>query len=85
MYDEDPGTEIFVDNTGCISLAKEARFHARTKHIDVHYHFVCECIEDGTLKIIHLPSIEMLADGLTKPLLRLAFQKMIIDMDLLPD
>ena len=63
------GTELFVNNTGTIALAKEARFHARTKHIDVHYHFVRERVKDGTFEITHIPTSEMLADRLTKALL----------------
>ena len=70
------GTEIFIDNTGTIALTKEARLHARMKHIDVHYHFVRECIKDGTFKITHVPTSEMLADGLTKALPRTGHEKM---------
>jgi len=32
--------EIFVDNQGAIQLAKNPKFHERTKHIGVRYHFV---------------------------------------------
>ena len=71
------GTEIFVDNTSAIALAKEACLHAHTKHIDVHYHFVRECVEDGTFKITHVPTGEMLADGLTKALPHTGHEKMV--------
>ena len=70
------GTELFVDNTGAIALAKEVCFHTRTKHIDVHYHFVQECVEDGTFEITHIPTGEMLADGLTKALPRTGHENM---------
>ena len=70
------GTEIFVDNTGMIALAMEARLHASTKHIDVHYHFVRERVKDGTFKITHVPTGEMLVDGLTKALPRTGHEKM---------
>ena len=70
------GTEIFVDNTGTIALAKEARLHTCMKHIDVHYHFVQEHVEDGSFKITHVPTSEMLADGLTKALPRTGHKKM---------
>ena len=71
------GTEIFINNTGTIALAKEARLHAHMKHIDVHYHFVRERIEDGTFKITHVPTSKMLADGLTKALPRTGHEKMV--------
>ena len=70
------GTELFVDNTGAIALAKEAHFHARTKHIDVHYHFMRECVKDGTFEITHIPTGEMLTDGLTKALLHAGHENM---------
>ncbi len=33
-------TIIREDNTGCIAMSKDPVFHKRTKHIDIHYHFV---------------------------------------------
>ena len=41
MEVSDP-TTIYCDNLNSIQLAKNPVFHARTKHIEVHYHFVCE-------------------------------------------
>ena len=35
----DPST-IFEDNKGAIELSKNPKFHNRTKHIDISYHFV---------------------------------------------
>ena len=32
-------TTIYCDNLNSIQLAKNPVFHARTKHIEVHYHF----------------------------------------------
>ena len=33
-------TTIYYDNLRNIQLAKNPIFHARTKHIEVHYHFL---------------------------------------------
>ena len=33
-------TTIYYENLNSIQLAKNPVFHARTKHIEVHYHFV---------------------------------------------
>ena len=38
-------TMIYADNQGCIALANNPVSHSRTKHIDICYHFIRECIE----------------------------------------
>ena len=42
-------TEIYEDNQGAISMAKNPVGHARTKHIDIRYHFVREGVQDGAI------------------------------------
>ena len=76
-------TTLFLDNRGAMDLSKEARHHQRTKHIDIHHHFIRERVEDNTFEIVHCPSELMLADGLTKPLARDGFSKMVDGLGLL--
>ncbi|PSR87279.1 hypothetical protein PHLCEN_2v5213 [Hermanssonia centrifuga] len=59
---------VYSDNQGAIALSKDDRFHTRTKHIDIRFHFVRQYVEDGTLSITYLPTDRMLADALTKAL-----------------
>ena len=40
----------------------------RTRHIGVRYFFVKQYLEDGSMKMEHCPTKEMVADLLTKPL-----------------
>ena len=61
-------TTVFSDNQSAIALAKEHQYHARTKHIDVHFHFIRWIIDDGKLRLIYCPTDEMVADVLTKAL-----------------
>jgi hypothetical protein len=35
-----PLTPLLCDKQGAISFSEEGRFHARTKHIDIRYHFI---------------------------------------------
>ena len=35
-----PPTTLFSDNQSAIALSKEHQYHARTKHIDIHFHFI---------------------------------------------
>lgn len=61
-------TPLFVDNQAAIAISKDARFHSRTKHIDIRYHAVCQSVEDDTIEPQHVLSNEILADIATKPL-----------------
>jgi hypothetical protein len=68
---------IHADNQGAIALAKNPEHHARTKHIDVQYHFIREHIEANRIKLSYLSTHDMPADGLTKPLSRQKFQQFV--------
>ena len=59
---------IGEDNQSCIKMCENPVMQKRTKHIDCKYHFIRERVEDGTVKIHYVPSAEMAADILTKPL-----------------
>ena len=54
--------DIFVDNQGGIELAKNPKFHERTKHIGVGYHFVRDACERNAIRTTYLPTSEMTAD-----------------------
>ena len=43
-------------------------FHARTKHIEVHYHFVRERVLDGNIDLTYVRTDEQVADIFTKAL-----------------
>jgi hypothetical protein len=62
--------EIFVDNQGAIQLAKNPKFHERTKHISVRFHFIRDACERKAIKTTYLPTLDMLADIMTKNLPR---------------
>jgi len=57
---------IYTDSNSAIELAKNPIYHARTKHIDIQYHYIRECIQKGVSKLIWVPTQGQLADGLTK-------------------
>jgi hypothetical protein len=59
---------IWCDNLSAISLASNPVFHARTKHVEIDYHFVRECVIRGDLKFQYIPIEDQLADLLTKAL-----------------
>ena len=61
-------TELFEDNLGCIALTKNAKFHGRTKHIDIKVHYVRELVNRGEIVFSYCQSELQLADILTKPM-----------------
>ena len=61
-------TPIFSDNELCIKLVDNPVLHARTKHIEIHHHFILEKVEAGTTTVSYIPTCFQHADLLTKPL-----------------
>lgn len=72
-----PGPVIlYIDNRSAIDLAKNPVFHGRSKHIDVRYHFIRECVEQRLIVIKHVNTSSQRADILTKALPAAKFEKM---------
>ena len=70
-----PGpTVLMEDNQGAIAITKNPVGHARTKHIDIRYHYIREAVQNGIVDLLYCPSEEMKADILTKPLPRQCFK-----------
>ncbi|XP_026440517.1 uncharacterized protein LOC113339465 [Papaver somniferum] len=59
---------LYCDNNGARALAANLVFHARTKHIEVYYHYVRDLLEDGIVHFTYVPSSLRLADILTNGL-----------------
>lgn len=59
---------LYCDNQSCISLTKNPKFHERSKHIDIKYHFLREKVDSKLLQLEFTPTSEMWADVLTKSL-----------------
>ena len=59
-----------------------AKFHQRTKHIDIQYHFICEHVDNGTFRLIWLPTHKNISDILMKPLPRSVFSKLLAALGL---
>ncbi|KAJ0944585.1 putative RNA-directed DNA polymerase [Helianthus annuus] len=68
--------KLLVDNESAIALMKNPVFHGRSKHIDIKYHFIRECVERGQISIEHISGELQKADILTKALPRIKFAEM---------
>lgn len=67
---------LYIDNRSAIDLAKNPVFHGRSKHIDIRYHFIRECVENGEIVVKHISTDLQRADVLTKALPAARFGKM---------
>ena len=61
-------TTLYCDNQSAIALTKDNQFHAQTKHIDIHYHFIRWVCQKGDIRLLYCPTADMVADALTKAL-----------------
>jgi len=63
-------TTMFCDNQATLILTTTDNYHARTKHINIRYHFIRHVVETGALNLIYCSTDDMIADILTKALPR---------------
>lgn len=68
IFKEDPTITLYEDNQSTMKLAANPILTHRTKHIDTRHHFVRECVDTGVYILKYVPTKEMVADILTKPL-----------------
>jgi hypothetical protein len=59
---------IYCDNISSILLANNPVYHARTKHIEVHYHFIREKVLTKEFDLIHVSTEDQVGDIFTKAL-----------------
>ncbi|CAO2193121.1 unnamed protein product [Urochloa humidicola] len=73
---EAEAVDLRVDSKSALALAKNPVFHERSKHIRVRYHFIRDCLEEGSVKATYISTKDQLADFLTKSLGRIKFQEL---------
>eukprot|EP00253_Pinus_taeda_P030303 PITA_30303 len=61
-------TPLMIDNNSAINLAKNPKFHDRTKHINTKYHLIRHHVEAKTIHLRHCSTNEEIADIFTKAL-----------------
>ncbi|GJY60946.1 retrovirus-related pol polyprotein from transposon TNT 1-94 [Tanacetum coccineum] len=64
---------IMCNNKGMIDLSKNSVQHSRTKHIEIHHHFLRDNVQKGHISIEKVSFVDNIIDILTKPLKRESF------------
>ncbi|GJS37326.1 retrovirus-related pol polyprotein from transposon TNT 1-94 [Tanacetum coccineum] len=59
---------MYYDSNAAIAISCNPVQHSRTKHIDVRYHFIEECVEKGIVEVFFVGTEYQLADLFTKGL-----------------
>ncbi|GJZ37574.1 retrovirus-related pol polyprotein from transposon TNT 1-94 [Tanacetum coccineum] len=72
---------IMCDNKGAIDLSKNPVQHSRTKHIEIRHHFLRDNVQKGHISIKKVPSVDNIADILTKPLKRESFNYLRLGLE----
>lgn len=73
---------LWCDNLGATYLSANPAFHARTKHVEVDFHFVREHVARKMLEIRFISSKDQIADIFTKPLAVSAFSRLRRNLNL---
>nr|GFA63962.1 hypothetical protein [Tanacetum cinerariifolium] len=68
---------IYCDSKSAIAISCNPVQHSRTKHITVHYHFIKEHVEKGTIELYFVKTDYQLADLFTKALLADRFNYLV--------
>jgi hypothetical protein len=71
----DYAVPLYCDNQSAIRLAENPVFHARTKHVEVHYHFVREKVLQEEIEMRQIRTEDQIADLFTKGLSIGKFEK----------
>ena len=53
-HDVSRAVTLYYDNMSSFQLANNSIFHARTKHIEVHYHYVCEKVLEADIYLVYV-------------------------------
>ena len=67
VFDLPKPTVLHCDNQSAIEISRHPVQHHKTKHIEVHMHYIRELIQGQIIALQYCPTAEQVADIFTKP------------------
>ena len=74
---------LYCDNESAIKIAHNPVQDSKTKHIQIHHHFLHDHVLKGDISICHARTKDPLADIFTKPLDEKRFSKLRCELNIL--
>ena len=68
----DPVT-VHCDGMTALTYVKNSKYHGKTKHIDIRYHYIRDMVAHNKVVLKHISTSLMIADPFTKPIGRDVF------------
>eukprot|EP00253_Pinus_taeda_P012597 PITA_12597 len=75
-FEQQHPTTLWCDNQSAIQLCKDPVHHQRSKHIELHMHFIRKLIHDHVLEVQYCSTDDQVADIFTKALTEAKFTKL---------
>ncbi|XP_019154689.1 PREDICTED: uncharacterized protein LOC109151225 [Ipomoea nil] len=75
LQSRNPAT-LWCDNLGATYMCANPVFHARTKHVEIDYHFIRDKVSTGEFLVNFVSTKDQLADIFTKPLASARFSSL---------
>ena len=75
ITDPDFAFPLLIDNTSAIAVSSGEKVTRNARHIEIRYHHIRDLIAKGLIKVLHIESNKMAADGFTKALPEPAFKE----------
>ena len=64
-------------------MAERLKFSKKTKYIAIRYHYVRELVDKNIIRMEYVPTVEIIADALIKPVGRVKFDAFIKGMGMI--
>jgi hypothetical protein len=67
-------TMIHCDNQSWVKLSENPASHDRSKHVEIKFHYIQDMVKRKAILVQYLPTDELIANVLTKPLAKSKFE-----------